>query len=432
MNRTDPLEYLFGLEQFGIKFGLENMRALVESLGRPERAFRSVHIAGTNGKGSVTAIIDAALRASGLRSGRYTSPHLIDLSERFVVDGKPIEKDVLIATVARLRDHIDGMLSAGILEAQPTFFEVTTAVAFDFFAASRIDVGVIEVGLGGRLDATNVITPMASAITSIAFDHEKYLGKSLAAIAGEKAGIIKPDIPVVLAELDPEAAGVIEGIARDRGAPIVRASDGVVLERIPSPPDAMTRIRLQTPRHDYGELSIALRGDHQVGNALVAIRVLEILGERGVDVPVAAIAEGLARVLWPGRLEQRRLSPICELIMDAAHNPAGAARLADYLNAFDQKVPLVFAAMRDKNVRLMFDALLPSVSAVVMTRASNARSADPELLAEQAAAAAPGLPVLVRPSLREALNAAWTLSPRIVVAGSIFLLGDVMKELESP
>ncbi len=432
MKRTDPLEYLFGLEQFGIKFGLENMRALVESLGHPERAFRSVHIAGTNGKGSVTAMIDAALRAAGLRSGRYTSPHLVDLSERFVVDGRPIEKDVLIATVARLRNHIEGLLSAGILSAPPTFFEVTTAVALDFFAASSIDVGVIEVGLGGRLDATNVITPVASAITSIAFDHEKYLGQSLAAIAGEKAGIIKPDVPVVLGELDPEAAEVIEGIARERRAPFVRAIDGVALERIPSPPEEMTRIQLRTPRHDYGELSIALRGDHQIENALIAIRVLEILGDHGVQVPPAAVADGLKRVSWPGRLEHRRLSPACELIMDAAHNPSGAARLADYLNAFDAKMPLVFAAMRDKNVRLMFKALLPAVSAVVVTRATNPRSADPDLLARQAAEAVPGLPVLVQPSLHEALKTAWTLSPRIVVAGSIFLLGDVLKELEAP
>jgi len=318
------------------------------------------------------------------------------------------------------------------MSVQPTFFEVTTAVALDFFAAQGVEVGVIEVGLGGRLDATNIITPSATAITSIAFDHEKYLGQSLSAIAGEKAGIIKPGVPVVVGELPPEAAAVVERVAREREAPAVRAADGVTLERIESAPGSMTRIRLRTPARDYGELRIALRGAHQIGNALVAIRLLELLDDQGTRVPKGAVAAGLSQASWPGRLEHRHLSPTCEMILDAAHNPAGAAVLAAYLDTFGTKAPLVFAAMRDKNTARMFDALLPSVSSLIVTRASNRRSADPEQLATQAASTAPGLPIMVRPSVPDALRTAWALAPRIVVAGSIFLLGDVMKEAGQP
>jgi dihydrofolate synthase/folylpolyglutamate synthase len=431
MNRTDPLEYLFGLERFGIKFGLENMRALVASLGHPERAFRSVHIAGTNGKGSVTAIVDAALRAAGLRSARYTSPHLVDLSERFVVDGRTIDREVLLATVSHVREHVEKLIARGVLPAQPTFFEVTTAAALEFFAASGVEIAVIEVGLGGRLDATNVITPDVTAITSIAFDHEKYLGQTLSSIASEKAGIIKPNVPVVIGALDPDAEAAIESIAGERGATIVRANDGVVLERLLVPPGAPTRIRLRTPTHDYGELTISLRGAHQIGNAVVAVRLLELLDALGIRVPAAAIANGLAKVSWPGRLEHRRISADREMILDAAHNPAGAAALAAYLSeTFDEKLPLVFAAMRDKNVPRMFEVLLPTVSTVILTRASNRRTADLEDLAQQASAAST-TSVLVRPQLADALATAWGLSPRIVVAGSIFLLGDVLKEIET-
>jgi dihydrofolate synthase/folylpolyglutamate synthase len=431
MNRTDPLEYLFGLERFGIKFGLENMRALVASLGHPERAFRSVHIAGTNGKGSVTAVVDAALRAAGLRSARYTSPHLVDLSERFVVGGRPIDREVLLATVSHVRDHVEKLIARGVLPAQPTFFEVTTAAALEFFAASGVEIAVIEVGLGGRLDATNVITPDVTAITSIAFDHEKYLGQTLGSIAGEKAGIIKPNVPVVIGALDPDAEAAIESIAAERGATIVRANDGVVIERLLVPPGAPTRIRLWTPTHDYGELTISLRGAHQIGNAVVAVRLLELLDALGIRVPAAAIADGLANVSWPGRLEHRRISADREMILDAAHNPAGAAALAAYLSeTFDEKLPLVFAAMRDKDVPRMFEVLLPTVSTVILTRASNRRSADLEDLAQQASAAST-TSVLVRPALADALATAWGLSPRIVVAGSIFLLGDVLKEIET-
>jgi dihydrofolate synthase/folylpolyglutamate synthase len=424
----DPLQYLFGLEPIGIKFGLENITALVESLGHPERAFRSVHVAGTNGKGSVTAMVDAALRAARRRSARYTSPHLVDIRERFVVDGRPVTAQALAGAIAHVRDQIDSLRAAGTLQVQPTFFEVTTAVAFELFRRAGVEIAVIEVGLGGRLDATNVIVPAVAAMTSIAVDHQQYLGRSLREIAAEKAGIIKRGVPVVVGRMAPEVDEVIERVACERGAEVIRAWDGVdavrtLSGRVRLQPD---RVRLRTPAHDYGELDIALRGAHQVGNAVVAVRLLELL-----DVPAPAILDGLAHVSWPGRLDVRHLTGGREAILDAAHNPAGAAALASYLQEQPGgKPPLVFGAMRDKDVDAMFRALLPAVSALVVTRASNRRAADPASLAERAGAIAPELLIVAEPSPRDALNAAWRLAPQIVVAGSIFLLGDVMREME--
>jgi dihydrofolate synthase/folylpolyglutamate synthase len=426
---AEPLEYLFGLERFGIKFGLDNIRTLVDDLGRPDEAFRSIHIAGTNGKGSVTAMVDAALRAAGVRSGRYTSPHLVDLIERFAIDGEPVSHETLVALVGELRDRISRLISAGRLSAQPTFFEVTTAAALELFRRAKVDAAVLEVGLGGRLDATNVITPVVTAITSIAFDHEKYLGHTLASIAAEKAGIIKPGVPVVVGPMAPESADAIAAIARERNAPLVSAIEGVTADRIPQPPGAPTRIRLRTPARDYGELTLSLRGAHQISNAIVAVRLLETLAGSGIDVPAASIAAGLAGVTWPGRLDHRWLPDGREVILDAAHNPAGAATLAAYLEeTWAEKPPLVFAVMTDKDVTRMFEALLPAISTLVITRSSNARSADPASLAHVAHAIAPDLQVLIEPVRRDALAAAWSLSNRIVIAGSIFLLGDVMNE----
>jgi len=427
--RSPALDYLFSLERFGIKFGLENIRTIVRTLGQPDRAFHSVHIAGTNGKGSVTAMVDAALRAAGHRSARFTSPHLLDLTERFVIDGHPVTESALDLVVGDVRDCIASLIATGAIPAQPTFFEVTTAAALELFRRAGVEVGVIEVGLGGRLDSTNVITPLVTAITSIAFDHEQYLGHTLAAIAAEKAGIVKPSVPMVLGQLPDEARLVIEEIARERAAPIVSAWSDTTADRIEVAPGQPTRIRLRTPLRDYGEIMLSLKGRHQIGNAVVAVRILEQLDGIGIDVPPAAIVAGLAQVSWPGRLEHRRLPDGREMILDAAHNPAGAATLAAYLaETFAEKPPLVFAAMIDKDVRRMFEALLPAVSTLIVTRAATPRSADPETLAREAAAVAPDLPVRVEANRADALAAAWANSPRIVVAGSIFLLGDVISD----
>jgi dihydrofolate synthase/folylpolyglutamate synthase len=426
MDRRDgrsTLAYLFGLEQFGIKFGLENISTLLAHLGHPERAFASVHIAGTNGKGSVTAMADAALRAAGHRSARYTSPHLVHVRERFVVDGQAVPEDALVDAIADVREAIVRLRSTGGLEGEPTFFEATTAVAFELFRRAQVEVAVIEVGMGGRLDATNVITPVAAAITSIGFDHERYLGTTLREIAIEKAGIIKPGVPVVVGDLPPEARQAIEQIARARGADLVRADETALTQRHVQ--------GVHVSRGFPGDAPLALRGRHQRKNAAVAATLLDVIDARGLTVPPAAVVEGLTHVTWPGRLDLRRVGAGREALLDAAHNPDGAAALAAYLaESWPEKPPLVLAAMRDKDVRGMFRALLPAVGSLVLTRASNPRSAEPAVLAVQAREVAPGVPIAIEPSLRAALDAAWRQSPRIVVAGSIFLIGDVMKEID--
>ncbi|MGE5246676.1 MAG: bifunctional folylpolyglutamate synthase/dihydrofolate synthase [Betaproteobacteria bacterium] len=422
----DPLAYLFGLEQFGIKFGLDNIRAILARLGHPELAFRTIHVAGTNGKGSVTAMTDACLRAAGHRSGRYTSPHLVDVCERFAVDGVPVSREALASVVAAIRDAVAELRASGALLAEPTFFEVTTAAAFELFRRAGIEVAVVEVGLGGRLDATNVIRPLVTAITSIAFDHEQYLGRTLADIAVEKGGIVKPGVPVVVGALPREADAVIAGIAADRGAPFVRACDGASVER-----SGERGIRLRTPDCDYGSMPFALEGEHQLQNALVAVRMLELAGRAGLSAPPAAVAAGLGQVAWPGRLDWRRLPDGREALLDAAHNAEGAAALAGYLGARGIRCPLVFAAMRDKDARAMLGALAPHATALVLTQPPTARAADPAELAQLARTIAPELPAVVELVPRDALRAAWRLSPTIVVAGSIFLLGDVLPAIES-
>src|SRR5262249_12520690 len=268
------------------------------------------------------------------------------------------------------------------------------------------EIAVLEVGLGGRLDATNVVSPMATAITSIAFDHQLYLGTTLAEIAFEKAGIIKPGIPVVVGTLPSDAMRVVERMALERGAEIGRTAPA-----------------------DVATITVGLRGDHQRGNAAVAAGVLMSVNRRGIRVTADAIAEGFAQPSWPGRLDERLLAGGRELLLDAAHNPAGAGALASYLSTDPMRRPLVFAAMRDKDIDGMFRALMPAIGSLVLTRASNPRSSDPESLAAHARAVAAEVPVVVEPSVTDALAAAWRASPRIVVAGSIFLLGDVMQRL---
>jgi dihydrofolate synthase/folylpolyglutamate synthase len=427
---VSDLAYLFRLEQFGIKFGLESIETLLSRLGHPEQTFRSVHIAGTNGKGSVTAMVDTALGLAGYRSARYTSPHLVDLAERFVIEGRSVDAGALCSAAGDVRAAIEALRAEGALQTQPTFFEATTALAFELFRRAHVDVATVEVGLGGRLDSTNVIHPVATAITSIDFDHQQYLGSTLGEIAAEKAGIIKPGVPVIVGDVGPEAWAVIGQVAESRGAELIRARDGV--DVAPLEPDAGSDnvFSLRTPVRDYGPVRLALRGAHQTDNAIVAVRLLEVLDARGVTVSAASIVDGLARVSWPGRLERRTLSGGRELILDAAHNPAGAAALASYLTSLGGTPPaLVFAAMRDKDARGMLRVLLPAVGRIIVTRATNPRSADPDALAADARAIAPSLAVQVVPSPAEAIATAWTMSSRVVVAGSIFLLGDIMKEI---
>jgi dihydrofolate synthase / folylpolyglutamate synthase len=421
---VDPFQYLLSLEKFGIKFGLANIQALTAALGHPHTHFRSILVAGTNGKGSVTAMTDYALRASGLRVGRYTSPHLVRLEERFAIDGVPVETAVLAERIEELRGVIDDLLAAGRLDAPPTFFEATTAVGFEIFRRAGVDVAVLEVGLGGRLDATNVVQPIAAAITSIDFDHEQYLGNTLAAIAAEKAGVIRRDIPVVVGPVAPEAREVLVSMCEMSGAEFIEADRGVRIESANE--GGRTTMRLTTPFRSYGPVPLGLRGNHQIPNAVVAVRLLEEL-ERQLPMTAASIVAGIRDVRWPGRLQLLELSEGRRVLLDAAHNPAGAWALASYLKReFAEPLPLVFGAMRDKDVTLMLKALLPVASTIVMTEPDTPRAYRAEELAAIGRKLLPAAKIEIEPDPVHALDRAWTYCSLICAAGSIFLVGNLL------
>ena len=369
--RAELLDRLLALDTFGVKLGLDNISRLCAALGHPERTFTTLHVAGTNGKGSVTAMVHAALVAAGVRAGRYISPHLVDLAERFVVGTAPVGADTLSRAADDVLDCAEALQGPGGLPLHLTFFEATTAIAFELFRRARVEIAVIEVGLGGRYDATNVITPAAGAITSIGLDHQQWLGDTVEAIAFEKAGIIKPGMDVVLGALPDGARRVVCDVARTQQARIIDAASGARATR-----DARygaDAVVIETPKGRYGPLSPALRGEHQLGNMLVAVRLLETLGRHGIRVTNDAIERGLTQVDWPGRLELIRVRGGGQVLLDAAHNVDGALVLAAHLAGQHPERPaLVIGVMRDKDVEGIIGALLPVVSSVVATAADTA------------------------------------------------------------
>jgi len=420
---VSPFERLFALETFGIKLGLENISRLCAALDHPERAFTSLHVAGTNGKGSVTAMTHAALRAAGIHAARYTSPHLSDLSERFVIDDGPVDSAALEDVVDDVLLCADKLQESGVLSVPPTFFEATTAAAFELFRRARVEIAVIEVGLGGRFDATNVIAPIAGAITTIDFDHQQHLGHSLDAIAFEKAGIIKNNMTVVAGDLPTEAQAVIRRVASERGARLIEAAHDAKwhAELL----DGRARVTIETPRDAYGPVTLGLRGEHQVANAVVAVRLLEAAADAGVTIGRPAVESGLASAEWPARLELLTLDDGRRVLLDAAHNPEGARALAAYLERWHpDRPPLVIGVMRDKNVAEIVRTLLPRVSHVIATAAPTPRARTPEDLAghlREAGAAS----VSIESDPARAIDRALETSPMVCVAGSIFLVGAV-------
>jgi dihydrofolate synthase/folylpolyglutamate synthase len=405
------VEFLFSLERFGMKFGLANIAALCDALGNPQDAFPSIIVAGTNGKGSVTAMVDTALRAAGHLSARYTSPHLNRLEERFTIDGKDVAPAALDAAAARIREAAEALVAAGRLAALPTFFECTTAIAFDLFREARVDAAVLEVGLGGRLDSTNIVSPIAAAIVSIDFDHEAQLGHTLRSIAAEKAGVIKTGIPVVCGPLPAEALEVIAAACAERSATLIRTDTDALGARVAA-------------------LPISLPGDHQKANAAVALGLLDAIDRdtaRGLPVGPEAMRAGLTTALWPGRIE-RFTHEGCSVLLDAAHNPAGARALASYLrDAAPGGVTLVFGAMRDKAVSDMLTALAPIARSIVCVTAPSPRAMSAEELADLARGL--GLNAEAVPDPIEGLQRACGHGRLAVVAGSIFLIGPVREWL---
>ena len=413
----ETLAWLSGLEvSSGWDLKLERMREALARRGHPEARWPALHVAGTNGKGSTAAMLDAILTAAGRRTGLYTSPHLVDFTERIRIGGRTIPRATVVALVDELRADLAG---AGIT---PTHFEFVTLVAFEWFARIGIEVGVIEVGLGGRLDATNLVHPAGTAITSIGLDHVEYLGPDVATIAGEKAGILKPGTPLALGPVPPEAEEVILARAREVGAPAARVGpDAAVAER----GDALA---FRGPGVVWDGLRLALPGRFQRDNAAVALLLLALVRDR-FPCPPDAVRRGLARVRWPGRLAVVGAEP--RVVLDGAHNPDGMAALVAELPALvgTRPVDLVFAAMADKNWAAMLAALLPHVRRVIVTRVGRRGAAPVEI----ARAIGARVPVDAEDDPRAALDA--TLSraapgEAVLVTGSLFLVGEAYAALE--
>ena len=417
MTYSSAIEYLYGLQKHGIKLGLETMRTLLSRLGNPERRFRSLHIGGTNGKGSTAAMTAAMLQAAGYRVGLYTSPHLVDFRERIRVNQIMIAEAQVAELTQRLRTIVPSDLT-------PTFFELTTAMAFLHFAESGVDVAVLEVGLGGRFDATNVVAPEACAITTIALDHQEYLGTTEEAIGFEKAGIIKPGVPVVVGRIDGPPWDLIRKTAMDRGAPLTRL--GVDFHTAGTGPEEFS---YRGRSRQLNGLTCALAGRHQLDNAACAVALLEAAEGRGISVNEAAVRQGLQSVPWEGRLEVLERGPV--LLLDGAHNPAAAHVLAEYLTDWcasrpESRVILVLGMMRDKDHARFVEPFYRLVSEVVLTQADMARSASVQELRETVGSRFPQCHVA--PAAADALalaKARVTAHDLICVTGSLMLVGEV-------
>ncbi len=419
MSRSEyrsTLESLYALEAAkGMDFKLERVALALRNLGDPHTKFRSIHIAGTNGKGSVAAMLHSMFGAGGYRVGLYTSPHLVDFRERIRVGAEQISADEVVTYARQVH------AAATVHGIQLTFFEFVTVLAFLHFAGKQVDVAVVEVGLGGRLDATNVIDPELSVITTISLDHEEYLGESIASIAAEKGGIIKSKRPVILGDVVPEAAATLETIASDRGAAVRRLGKDFWI-------DGDIHPTYRSVRGEVGPLCIALRGSHQRRNAAVAVAAVEGL-QHLLPLSTEAICNGLREVRWPGRLEVVGHHPV--MVLDGAHNQAGVETLVRELPALvdGRRTYLLFGVMRDKRWRPMVELLAPLMDGVVVVRAERSRGEDPDQLAK---AFAPHCQVWTEEAPAAGLVRARQLAGddgAIVVAGSLFLVGAVHPHL---
>jgi dihydrofolate synthase / folylpolyglutamate synthase len=402
----EALAWLYGLQRFGIKLGLENIERLLDELcggvylkrASPGAATAStskvIHVAGTNGKGSVCAMIDSICLAQGYRTGLFTSPHLVTFRERIRVNGDMISEDAVANGLTTIRNLVANW------DPHPTFFEVVTALALKLFSETKVEIVILETGLGGRLDATNAVQSDISVITPIDFDHEKWLGKTLFEIAAEKAGIIKPGVPVVSASQRPEAEEVIRARAAEVGAP----------------PEFVSK--------PYDETPIALAGSHQKGNAALAIAALRAAG---IDMDGPAIGRGLSNIDWPARFQRWNE----RTIIDGAHNPAAVQTLIEtWREVFgDQRATLILAILSDKNLHAMCEALAPISESVLLPKIRSERAANPEELAKVLTDITPLLPYSITPSIDGALELAGAKANPILITGSLHFAGEVLAHL---
>ncbi len=428
MSYKEALDYLYSFVDYSLKhsselakadFNLDRMRALMAELDNPQDRYPTVHVAGTKGKGSTCALIASGLRAAGLRVGLYTSPHLLDYTERIQIDFTPVSHEDLVALVEQIKPAVARI-------PKLTTFEITTALGFLYFAQQHVDAAVIEVGLGGRLDATNVLFPKVSVITSLSYDHMAVLGNTLAQIAGEKAGIIKPGVPVISAPQKDEALEVLIRVAGEHKAPFTLVGRDLTFQGLGHTLDGQS-LKVRSGEDVY-TFKIPLLGSHQVQNAAVAAAALWALRTQRIGIPDEAIQRGFAAVTWPARFEVVRRDP--PVIFDSAHNQDSFARLhqalADYFPG--RQVYLVFGASEDKNIPGMFTEIKPVVRQMLISKSFHPRALDPEKIKDLADQA--GIPNEIVPSVEEAFDRALEMSEKdgsiVLSAGSMFVTAEVM------
>lgn len=412
MRYHEAIEFLHGLTLFGSQFGLEHPRQLAARAGNPQDRLRFIHVAGTNGKGSTCAMLESIYRASGLRVGLYTSPHLVHFSERIQVNRQPIPEAELARLVEQLR-----RASAAAEPGHPagglgTFFEFVTVLALMYFAEQKCDLVIWETGLGGRLDATNIVTPLASVITNIQFDHERWLGDTLEKIAGEKAGIIKPGVPVVTSVAAPAALAVIQATAQRQASALTLVPQG------------------EAGSAQLDRFQLPLLGRHQQLNAALAAATVRVLGDT-LPVGAAAVCEGLAQVRWPGRMQLVERTGGRRLLLDGAHNPAGALTLREALGEHfpGVKPALILGALADKDCRSIGETLAPLASRILCVPVKSERTAAAEQMAGICRQVNAAVPTGTEAGLAEALQAL-AEERFVVLAGSLYLIGEAMELLQ--
>ncbi|HYE65051.1 MAG TPA: folylpolyglutamate synthase/dihydrofolate synthase family protein [Pyrinomonadaceae bacterium] len=431
MKFDEALQYLLSLghETVAIKLGLTNTERLLEALGRPQDGFPAVQIAGTNGKGSTAVVLEAICRAAGISTGLYTSPHLVSITERIQVNGREVTRVDFARLTTSVRDTARRLIAEGTFKTLPTFFEHVTAIALLAFSEARVQLAILETGLGGRLDATTAARAETIAITPVALDHREYLGETLGEIAAEKAAIIRPGVSAVVAPQPPEA---LEAILRRCAACAVEPRlDQCAVEVLGADAEGRLRATFETRQDRYENVRVGLRGRHQLTNASVAIGLAEALRERGFSISRAEIITGLESASHAGRLEMRRGRPA--MLFDGAHNAAGALALRQYLDEFvDAPVTLIFGAMRDKDLSEIAAVLFPIANRLILTQPENPRAATLEMLKRAVPLRFDPSKVTLTTRVGEALAAALEQTPPgglICVTGSLYLVGETQNIL---
>jgi dihydrofolate synthase/folylpolyglutamate synthase len=422
MEYNEVIDYILQMEKFGIKFGLSNITRFLSHLGNPHNSYPTIHVAGTNGKGSTVAVMETILMAAGYRVGVFTSPHLLDFRERIKINGKFIEKKYITDFFNDNRRRIESM--------PITFFETVTALAFNYFRDEKVDLAIIETGMGGRLDATNVVTPQVSIITNVETEHTKWLGFKVQQIAFEKAGIIKPGVPVVTAAQNHDARRVIRQVAEQNKCRLVSIFDETqwIIKNITRD---SSELDIFTRSNKYYNLRLALPGRHQLENAICALIGVELFEQQtGMKATPIAVANGFRNVRWDGRLQRISNSP--DIILDVAHNPAAISRIREYFKEFypDQRIIAVLGILSDKDYHQMLKELDRVAEVIILTRPMTDRAADPNILAEDIAKIHSNFQVV--PIVRDAYQSAKELAQPnevILVTGSHYTVAEVLQSL---